>query len=388
MEKEFGVDMGRATVETKFTKVLYGGGSGGEGFCDWAATPRCTAFYTPVTNIPESSLRRAERRCEKIWRLFPGNLGAEHAELLHSGHLRSLRWVSVMVTGGPRREEYWRIRRPAHDTLSGMLESATKARCSDRPTPIEQSSTGHLPKFQQSSHGTRKRLRSEIAKQEHMELAAGRAVPVRFSITHLCGGTSHSSQTSRTWEQRRKEQRGRGKPRPDRDLHDAGPAHPQGPCPVLTQLALATVDDASRQMIGGGACSLHYCPLSGETEFFENFQQEDRHSSFPTRHKAASEPHARQPAPLCLLYGSALEVWGLLVRLSHCQRAHREDSPWCRSSELPGPAVFQWRQARPLQSTVFRCAQRNSYLRSRTSQMCDPENWATDKPFPNQPNKI
>ena len=36
-----------------------------------AATPRRTAFYTPVTNIPESSLRRAERRCEKIWRLLP-----------------------------------------------------------------------------------------------------------------------------------------------------------------------------------------------------------------------------------------------------------------------------------------------------------------------------
>ena len=36
----------------------------GEGTRDWATTPRCTAFYTPVTNIPELSLRRRGRRCE------------------------------------------------------------------------------------------------------------------------------------------------------------------------------------------------------------------------------------------------------------------------------------------------------------------------------------
>ena len=101
LEKEFGVDVGRATTETKYTEV-YGGGSGGGG-----GLPR-RSDHAPTQHIlhthheyPQLSLRRTGRRYEKIWLLFPRNQGAGSAThpLLQCGHLRSLRWVRVMVTG-------------------------------------------------------------------------------------------------------------------------------------------------------------------------------------------------------------------------------------------------------------------------------------------------
>ena len=95
---------------------------------------------------------------------LPGASGSmdRHAEeypLLHCGHLRSLRWVRVMVTadfdegriGGFERQDA-----PLYQ-IYGMLEAAAKDSCPDCPTPTP---TGCPPKLQHSSHGTRTQRRS------------------------------------------------------------------------------------------------------------------------------------------------------------------------------------------------------------------------------------
>ena len=154
--------------------------------------------------------------------------------LLHSGHLRSLRWISVMVTGGPRREEYWRIRRPAHDTLFGMLESATKAKCSERPTPAaDQSSTGHLPKFQQSSHGTGT-LRDSKARTHGIGRWSGCPGPV-LDQTSLRRDKPFKSNFKNMGTEAQRTERARQTKTGSRD---AGPAHPRGRARYVTLLIL------------------------------------------------------------------------------------------------------------------------------------------------------
>ena len=70
-----------------------------------------------------------------------------------------------------------------------------------------------------------------------------------------CGETGHSIQAARTGEQRRKGQRRRGKLRPGRDLHGAGPAR---------------LRDRARQFprhqSGWPIVSLHCCPLCPEKQ--------------------------------------------------------------------------------------------------------------------------
>ena len=104
LEKEFGVDPGRATMETKHTEVLYGGGSGGRGL------PRLGG-HAPVHCILHTHHEHLgvitashETEVREVLAAFPGVSGnvERHAgeyPLLHGGRLRGLRCVSVTVTG-------------------------------------------------------------------------------------------------------------------------------------------------------------------------------------------------------------------------------------------------------------------------------------------------
>ena len=88
---------------------------------------------------------------------------AEKCPLHHCGHLRSLRGVTVMVTGGLDEGRIGGFERQ-HALLCqiyGMLESAAKDSYPNRATPThDQTSTGCPPKLPQSSRCTGKRLRS------------------------------------------------------------------------------------------------------------------------------------------------------------------------------------------------------------------------------------
>ena len=110
---------------------------------------------------------------------------------------------------------------------------------------------------------------------------------------------------------------------------------------------------------------------------------------------AASDP-ARQPAPTCAAqppaehepglspsyrvasYGSALEVWALLVRLSHCQRARSELIRWL-SVVIRAAAA---KHCFMLCSTEHRSQTRNLSIFHETWKT-----GTTDKPLPSRPQK-
>ena len=105
----------------------------GEGSSDWAAMPRCSAFYAPVTNALELSLRRTRRGVREDLMTLPGESWSwqRHAKehlLHHCGHFRTLRRVIVMVAGALDEGRIGGFERQ-HATLCqicGILESAAK----------------------------------------------------------------------------------------------------------------------------------------------------------------------------------------------------------------------------------------------------------------------
>ena len=123
----------------------------------------------------------------------------------------------------------------------GVLETA-KDTGSDCPTPVETSS-GRPPRLQQSSHGTGKRLRSRRRRSSTwswplLELGA------RFDVPTV--PQSHSSQTTRTEEQRRKRPKQPGE-NSDRVVIFM----------TLARLVLATVHGSSCDIKVGGPCLWH-----------------------------------------------------------------------------------------------------------------------------------
>ena len=190
--EEFGLDMGRATTEKKYSEVLYGGGSGGRGF------PRLGG-HAPMQRILHTrhecpgviiAAHRTEVRVDLATLLEESGSGERQAV---EYPLQSPKLAVGQRDGHrrPRRGQNRRIRKPARHSVRSTgcssLRQRTVARTVRRPTH-DQTSTGRPPKFQQSSHGTGKRLRS-TAMQERMELAAARAVPARRSSRRPCGGT-------------------------------------------------------------------------------------------------------------------------------------------------------------------------------------------------------
>ena len=165
----------------------------GEGSRGWAATPRCTAFYTPITHI--TAAHGTEVR--KYLAAFPRELGSveRHAEvypLLRCGHLRSLRWVSVMDTGD-------------------LDESGTGGSERLHATHRQLSEPDARPNV--SSHGTRERLRSRQQSRNTWNWPLLGLTQPGARTRSPCGETSHSSQATRRGEQTRKGQGRRGKTR-------------------------------------------------------------------------------------------------------------------------------------------------------------------------------
>ena len=109
----------------------------------------------------------------------------------------------------PPRGQSRRTRMPAHDTLSDLQDFrvCSKGQVLGLSDP-DAGPEVHRPPAEASAvvawHGEAAAL--EAAKKQHM----------RRSIRHPCGETNHSSQTTRTEEQRRRSQRKRGKFRPRR----------------------------------------------------------------------------------------------------------------------------------------------------------------------------
>ena len=234
--KEFGVDMGRAATETKHTEVLHGGGSGGGGLPRPGGHAPAHCILHSHHEYPRDITAPHETEVREDLAALPGVSGSvdRHAReypLLHCGHLRGLRWVSVIVTGDLDASSIGRSER-LHATLrqiNGVLEPATKIHCSGCPTPTpEQASTDHPPKFQQSSRATGKRLGSSLQSKNTWnwpllglsQPGARSDVPVvRQAIQVRLQGQGNKGA---------KAKRRRGKLGPGRDPHDAGPAHPRG----------------------------------------------------------------------------------------------------------------------------------------------------------------
>ena len=214
LEEEFGVDMGRSITETKYSEVLYGGGSGGRGLPRLGDHAPLHRFPRTRHECPGVIIAAHETTVREDLMTLHGESWSRqrHAveyPLHHCGHLRNLRWVSVTVTGDLDEGRIGGFERP-HAILCqiyGMLESVAKDSCSDCPTPTpDQTSTGRPLKFQWSSHGTGKRLRSRQQCRNTWNFPL-------LGLSHLCARpdvpASHSR--TRTGEQRRKGQRRRAK---------------------------------------------------------------------------------------------------------------------------------------------------------------------------------
>ena len=160
-----------------------------------------------------------------------------------------------------------------------------------------------------------------------------------------------------------------------RDLRDA-------------QLSLAIVHDATRQIRVGGQRSLHSLPLfSRETESTKFVSEEfatacarriqmpasPRRRARCTRHEARARIVALVSCCLyrVVSYGSAMEVWALLMRLpSHFQRR----------SVCRGEPGLQWRQARQQQSSFFAVLNGTSITDPEPVNFsCVPESWANGR---------
>ena len=213
------------------------------------------------------------------------------------------------------------------------------------------------------------------------ELALARGLPAWRSTRRPSRETSHSYHAARTGEQRRKDQRGRGKLRWGLDTHNAGPARPRGHARQFPQ-----------HQSGWPLFFALMSSFSRETEFTKFVSREiatarSGHKSWrrwipmpaSPRHRARCNRHEARA--------------GFVALISCCRQAqHRrfgfamvplQRAAWTRylSVVMSETAAKQF---------FFRCAQRNSYLRSRTCQlfMRPREAGLTDKPPPSRPQRI
>ena len=123
----------------------------------------------------------------------------------------------------------------------------------------------------------------------------------------------------------------------------------------FAQLVLATVFDSSCDIKVGGPCSLHperqsprnlsarrspqlvpFTPPGGVGSRCPPAHAVVR-AATATKHEPGLSPSYR-----VVSYGSAMEVWALLVRLSNCQRPRSELFAVVPLWRAPQPAGFQW----------------------------------------------
>ena len=181
--------MGRATTETKYTEVLYGSGSVGGGFPRLGdhAPMRCI-LHNPSRLIRsyhciarDGCVRSSGSSSRGIRERGAPRRGVASSPLWSPPKLAL---VSVMVTGDLDGSSIARseLLHAILCQIYGVLESAAKTKRSDCPTPTpEQTSTGSCRSF--SSHCKAQEAAAlEMAQQEHMEMAAARAVPAERAI--------------------------------------------------------------------------------------------------------------------------------------------------------------------------------------------------------------
>ena len=164
-----------------------------------------------------------------------------------------------------------------------------------------------------------------------MELAFARAVPARRSTKRPCDESSHLKQATRTGEQRRKRQRRRGKLSWPSLLRDAGqtrlreraqcfPRHQNG-WPMFFALPSSFSGKQSSRNLSARR-SPHLIPVTTLGGVGSRCQPAHAiaRAVTATKHEPGLSPSRR-----VVSYGSATEVWALLMRLlSHYQRARGE----------------------------------------------------------------
>ena len=263
-----------ATTQTKCTEVLYGGRSGG----GRPGRPRPDA---PLPTQPSRISRSYHciARDGGVRSSGSSSRGIRESGASRRGASSSPLWSSPKLAMGhrdghrrPRRGQNRRIRMPARDTLSDLRD----ARVSSEGQLLGLSDPGARPDV----------------------LAVRQAIQVRQQ--------GHG-------QQRRKGQRRRGKPRPDRDLHDGGPTRPR---------------DRARQFPQyQSGWSLFFAPLSSfsrETEFTKFVSNEiatarSRHA--PRRRRISMPASPRHRAARCNRHEAPVGIVALvsccLVRLSN-----------------------------------------------------------------------
>ena len=344
----------------------------GEGSRNLAATPRCTALGD-VTAAHATEVREDLLALPRAFGSMVRH--AEEYPLLHPGHLRSLRWVRVLVTGDFDEGRIGGFERQVAllCQIYGMLEAAAKDSCSDCPTPTpDQTSTGCPPKLQQSSHGTRKQRRSRTANDTGRWRLLGLSAAWR-STRRSCREASPSCHAARTG--------GAMAQRPKEAMqtevrvvifHDAGPAGPRNRARQFPQhrsgwllvffakmSSFFPEKQSSRNLSARRSPQLvPATPLGGVGSRCPIARAIVR-AVTATKHEPRLPPSYR-----VVSYGSALEVWALL------QRARSEGMsvvPPQRAAWIRCLLSGDWRCR--CKALFFRCAQRNSCLRPRTSQI-------------------
>ena len=156
---------------------------------------------------------------------------------------------------------------------------------------------------------------------------------------------------------------------------------------MLSQLSFAVVRDASRQIRAGGPRSLHRIPLSPKKQSSQKLSArrspqlvlatlqgvgsrcQPAHAVVRAATATKHEP-GLSPSNRVVSYGSAMEVWALLMRLlSRYQRARSEVFAVV---PLWRPALTRWLSvamcAAAAKLFFSLCARRNTYCRTRTCQ--------------------
>ena len=351
LEEEFEVGPGVASSETEHTEVLNGGGSGGRRApatrwsCPGAAhsTHPSRTRWSDHCGARDESTGRPDDSPRGILEL--GRHAKEHL-LQHCGHFRTLRRVIVMVAGaldegrigGFERQHamlcqiYKILESGAKDNGHDLVWGWPLSDLSDARLDVHWSPAEHWQGNAQSQERALLRRRRQFAKADSRR---GKADP--------------SGETARTGRQGRKSQRRRGKLRPGRDLHEAGPArlcdrsqcfprHQNG-WPMFFCIAVLLFQ-------GNGV--------------HEICQRGDRHSSFPSQLWAASDPDASQPTPSRALQpprstSRDCRPHVVLSRTAQHWRSGPSDETalftcvhaaqhllCCRIGEPPGSAGFQW----------------------------------------------
>ena len=265
----------------KFTEV-YGGGSGGRGL------PRLGGNAPMQHILHTSAAYQTEIREDLTIHPEESRRGERHAEeypLHDCGHLRSLRWVSVTVTGDLDEGRIGGFERPDAILFQiyGMLESAAKDSCSDCPT-------------------TRRPLAARRSFSIHRMAQESGCARGSKEATHgvcLCSGCPSLAldQTSLRWDKPFKSGN------KDRGAKAQGPKKAgqilTGSFMMLARLFLATVHGSSRDTKVGGPCFFALMSsFSRETEFTKFVSEEiatarSRHASTRRRIPMPASPRHR-----------------------------------------------------------------------------------------------